>query len=161
MPAQPRRTRPDDTATASAMGRAMNVLAALLLALGEGSHRFSMVAERTNGAIVTADFSLSLGMAPVRVSHSKETYLRFFALLTFALEYSTVRSAVLVATTADEPFPRACGWSVRDGWLHPMDTRELQEAVMPCPDVAATLRLVYPAPALHHPDEPDEGNAHE
>lgn len=161
MPAQPRLTRPADTATASAMGRAMNVLAALLLALGEGSHRFSIVAERTNGAIVTADFSLSLGMAPVRVSHSKETYLRFFALLTFALEYSTVRSAVLVATTADEPFPRACGWSVRDGWLHPMDTRELQEAVMPCPDVAATLRLVYPAPELHHPDEPAEGNAHE
>jgi len=157
MPAQTRLTPPHDAATASAMGRATNVLAALLVALGEGSHQFSIVAERTNDTIVTADFSLSLGMAPVRVSHSTETCLPFFALLTFALEYSTVRHAVLVATTADEPFPRACGWSVRDGWLHPLDTNELQEAVMPCPDVAATLRLVYPAPALHHPDEPTEG----
>ncbi|MEW1648439.1 hypothetical protein [Streptomyces sp. NPDC091219] len=161
MPAQPRLTRPEDAVTASAMGRAVTVLSALLLTLGEGSHQLSVVAERTNDTIVTADLSLTLGMAPVRVNHSKETYLRFLALLTFALEYSTVRRAVLVATTPDAPFLRACGWSVRDGWLHPMDANELQEAVTPCSEVAATLRLVYPAPTLHHPDEPAEGNAHE
>ncbi|MER5924889.1 hypothetical protein [Streptomyces mirabilis] len=161
MPARPELIRPDDAATAAAMSRAMNSLTALLVALGEGSHQFNIVAERTNDTIVTADLSLSAGASPLRVKHTEEGYLRFFALLTFALEYSTIRRAVLVATTADEPFPRACGWTVRDGWLHPMDRRELQEALTPCPDVTAPLRLAYPAPALYHPDEPTEENAHE
>ncbi|MFE4824084.1 hypothetical protein ACFRFU_48640 [Streptomyces sp. NPDC056704] len=161
MPARPELIRPDDAATAAAMSRAMNALTALLVALGEGSHQFNIVAERTNDTIVTAALSLSTGTSPLRVNHTEEGYLRFFALLTFALEYSTIRRAVLVATTADEPFPRACGWTVRDGWLHPMDRRELQEALTPCPDVTAPLRLAYPAPALYHPDEPTEENAHE
>ncbi|MFD7284018.1 hypothetical protein ACFV80_45350 [Streptomyces sp. NPDC059862] len=158
---KPELTRPDDAATAVAMDRTVTVLAALLLALGEGSHQPNIVAERTNDTIVTAEFPLAVEAAPLRVPHSEEEYLRFFALLTFALEYSTIRRAVLMATTADEPFPRACGWTVREGWLHPMDRRELQEAVIPSPDIAAPLRLVYPAPALHHPDEPAEENTHE
>ncbi|MEU6261464.1 hypothetical protein [Streptomyces sp. NPDC047043] len=158
---EPRATRRADAVTASAVGRAVHVLAALLLVLDEGSHQFSIVAERTNGTTVTADLSLSVGAAPLRVTHCAEEYLRFLALLTFALEYSAVRHAVLVATTADEPSPRACGWTVRAGWLHPMDTRELQEAVIPCPGSAEPLRLVYPAPTLHRPDEATEEHAHE
>ncbi|MFJ3311094.1 hypothetical protein ACIPSA_50905 [Streptomyces sp. NPDC086549] len=156
MPARPELIRPDDAATAAAMGRAMNALTALLVALGEGSHQFNIVAERTNDTIVTADLTLSVGASPLRVKHTEEGYLRFFALLTFALEYSTIRRAVLVATTADEPFPRACGWNVRDGWLHPMDRRELQEAVIPHPDVIAPLRLVHDAPELPHIPDTDE-----
>lgn len=38
-----------DIVTASAAGRTVDVLAALLLALGEGSHQLSIVAERANG----------------------------------------------------------------------------------------------------------------
>ncbi|MFE4629283.1 hypothetical protein [Streptomyces mirabilis] len=72
-----------------------------------------------------------------------------------------MRHAVLVATTADEPFARVCGWTVRAGWLHPLEARELQEALTPCPDVTAPPCLAYPAPALHHPDEVTEENAHE
>ncbi|MEE1672220.1 hypothetical protein RCR19_43235 (plasmid) [Streptomyces sp. WAC07094] len=49
------------------------------------------------------------------------------------LEGSTVRSAVMVATTAAEPHPRAYDWTARSGWLHPMDTAELRQAVIPCP----------------------------
>lgn len=153
MPAHPELIRPDDAATAAAMGRAMNALTALLVALGEGRHQLDIVAERTNDTIVTADLTLSVGASPLRVKHTEEGYLRFFALLTFALEYSTIRRAVLVATTAEEPFPRACGWTVRDGRLHPMDRRELQEAVMPHPDAVAPLHLVYDAPEL--PEIPD------
>ena len=158
---EPQATRSGDAVTASAVARAVHVLAALLLALDEGSHQLSIVAERTNGTTVTADLSLSVGAAPLRVTHCAEEYLRFLALLTFALEYSTVRHAVLVATTADEPSPRACGWTVRAGWLHPMEARALQEAVRPCPGSTEPLRLVYPAPTLHHPDELTEENAHE
>ena len=157
MPAHPELIRPDDAATAAVMGRAMNALTALLVALGEGSHQLNIVAERTNDTIVTADLTLSVGASPLRVKHTEEGYLRFFALLTFALEYSTIRRAVLVATTADEPFPRACGWTVRDGRLHPMDRRELQEAVMPHPDAVAPLHLVYDAPEL--PEIPDNDEA--
>ncbi|MEU6653404.1 hypothetical protein ABZ904_29205 [Streptomyces sp. NPDC046900] len=150
-----------DAVTASAVGRAANVLAALLLALGEGSHQLSIVAERANDTTATADLSLSVGAAPLRVTHCAKEYVRFLALLTFALEYSALRHAVLVATTADEPFARACGWTVRAGWLHPMEVRALQEAVIPCPEVAGPRLLVYPAPALYHPDEPAEENTHE
>ncbi|MGW2556419.1 hypothetical protein [Streptomyces sp. NPDC001635] len=81
-------------------------------------------------------------------------------MLTFALEYTAVRHAVLVATTADEPSPRACGWTVRAGWLHPMEARALQEAITPCPGATEPPRLAYPAPSLHHPDEPAEENTH-
>ncbi|MFC8664002.1 hypothetical protein [Streptomyces sp. NPDC057199] len=158
---EPKATRTGDVVTASAVGRAVNLLASLLLALDEGSHQLTIVAERTNDTTVSADLPLSVGAAPLRVSHSAREYLRFLALLTFALEYSTVRHAVLVATTADGPFARACGWTVRAGRLHPMKVRELREAVTPCPDVTAPLRLVYPAPALCHPDEPTEENAHD
>ncbi|GGP80907.1 hypothetical protein [Streptomyces melanogenes] len=156
---EPKVTRTGEIVTASAVGRAVHVLAALLLALDEGSHHLSIVAERTNGTTVSAELSLSVGAAPLRVTHSATEYLRFLALVTFALEYCTVRHAVLVATTADEPAPRACGWTVRAGWLHPLGTRELREAAMPCPGVTAP-RLVYRAPVLHHPDESTE-DAHE
>lgn len=89
----------------------------------------------------------------LRMTHCAEEDLRFLALLPFALEYCTVRHAVLVTTTADEPFARARVWTVRAGWLHPMEVRALQEAVIPCPEVTGPLRLVYPAPALFHPGE--------
>ncbi|MGW2556418.1 hypothetical protein [Streptomyces sp. NPDC001635] len=57
-----------DAVTTSAVGRAVNVLAALLLALGEGSHQLSIVAERANGT-TAAELSLSVGAAPLRVTH--------------------------------------------------------------------------------------------
>ncbi|WP_327591439.1 hypothetical protein [Streptomyces chartreusis] len=86
-------------------------------------------------------------------------------LLVFALEGSTMRTAVLVATTAAEPGPRACGWAVREGWLHPMDTAALQAAalqaaVLPCPGVPAVAREVYPAPALPELPDADEECPH-
>ncbi|MEW2468791.1 hypothetical protein AB0919_27850 [Streptomyces sp. NPDC046994] len=51
----------DDVVTASAVGRAVDVLAALLLVLGEGSRRLSIVVERANGRTATA--GLSVGVA--------------------------------------------------------------------------------------------------
>ncbi|MEU9919490.1 hypothetical protein [Streptomyces sp. NPDC051001] len=158
---EPTATESRDIATASAVGRAVNVLAALLLALDEGSHQLTIVAERQSGTTVSAGLSLSVGAAPLRVTHDAEAYLRFLALLTFALEYSTVRHAVLVATTAEEPAARACGWTVRAGWLHPMETRELHDTALSRPDIPAPLRVAYPAPTLHHPDESAEERVHE
>ncbi|MEU7967321.1 hypothetical protein AB0D09_28240 [Streptomyces sp. NPDC049097] len=150
-----------DAVTASAVGRAVNVLAALLLALGKGSHQLSIVAERANGTTTTADLSLSVEAAPLRVTHCAKEYLRFLALLTFALEYTAVHHAVLVATTTDEPCGHACGWTVRAGWLYPIQARALQEAITPCPGVTdPPPPLAYLAPSLHHPDEPVEENTH-
>ena len=77
-------------------------------------------------------------------------------MLVFALEGSTISRAVLIATTAAEPRPRACGWTVRDGWLHPMDTADLRAAVAPCPGSSAVDREVYPAPVLVKPSGMDE-----
>lgn len=154
-------TTTGDVVTASAVGRAVDVLAVLLLALDKGRHHLTIVAERQSGTTVSAGLSLSVGAAPLRVTHDAKAYLRFLALLTFALEYSTVRHAVLVATTAEEPAARACGWTVRAGWLHPMEARELQDTALSRLDIPASLDVVYPAPTLHHPDESAVESAHE
>lgn len=158
MPSRPELTHPGDAAIEAAMSRTLTALTAVFGALGDGEHTLNLVAERTDDAFVAGRTDLSIGLEPIRLAVlDEDAFCALRALLVFALEGSTMRSAVLVATTATEPNPRACGWSVRDGWLHPMDTAELQEAVIPCPDVAAVTREVYPAPVLLQlPDsEPD------
>lgn len=142
--------RPDNAATASAMGRALHALTALLPALGEGSHELSINAERTDGTEMSADLYVSVEPGSWRVDHSAEEYVQFFVLLTFALEHSTVRDAVLVATTADAGI-RACGWDVRDGWLHPIAPAELHKAVMSFPADDTAPHVVCHAPVLHRP----------
>lgn len=82
-------------------------------------------------------------------------------LLVFALEASTIRSAVLIAATASQPRPRTRGWAVRDGWLHPLDTDGLQAAAVPCPDAMAVEREVYPAPALLQQPDSNRENPHD
>jgi hypothetical protein len=131
------------------MGRALHALTALLPALGEGSHALNINAERTDGTEASADLHVTVEPGSVRVDHSPEEYGRFFVLLTSALENSTVHDAILVATTTDAS-PRVCGWDVRAGWLHPMDTAELHQTVtsLPADDAAP---LVCHAPVLHRP----------
>ncbi|MET8030614.1 hypothetical protein [Streptomyces avermitilis] len=85
-----------------------------------------------------------------------DTFDDLAMLLVFALEGSTVTGAGLIATTAAEPRPRAYGWTVRDGWLHPMDTANVQAAIIPCPGSSAVDREVYPAPVLIKPSGMDE-----
>ncbi|MGW2939105.1 hypothetical protein ACWDA7_46990 [Streptomyces sp. NPDC001156] len=128
------------------MSRTLTALTALGVALGEGEHQLSLVAERVDHRFVRAEVLVSVGGAPpwLRMPpQAEEDFVRLRALLVFALEGSTVRHAVLVASTAAEPNPRACGWTVRAGWLHPMDPAALQQAVIPCPGVFAPLRKVY------------------
>ncbi|WP_328349045.1 hypothetical protein OG800_49245 [Streptomyces sp. NBC_00445] len=149
---EPELPRPDDDAPASgaAMGRALHALTALLPALGEGSHELNITADRTDGTEASADLYVSVEPGSLRVDHSDEEFVQFFMLLTFALDNS-VRDAVLVATTADAGL-RACGWDVRAGWLHPMDTHEFHVAVTSCSaDDPAPPVLVCHAPVLHHP----------
>ncbi|CCK24386.1 hypothetical protein BN159_8498 [Streptomyces davaonensis JCM 4913] len=152
---EPQLPRPDDAATASAMGRALHALTALLPALGEGSHELSINAERTDGTEMRASLYVTVEPGSWRVHNSPEEYVHFFVLLTFALEHSTVRDAVLVATTANAGI-HACGWDVRNGWLHPMDTSELQEAAaaFSVPDAASLV--VCHAPVLHRPHQTAE-----
>ncbi|MBW8707013.1 hypothetical protein MBT84_46025 [Streptomyces sp. MBT84] len=57
-----------DIVTASAAGRTVDVLAALLLALGEGSHQLSIVTERANSTTASAGLSLSAEVAPLCVA---------------------------------------------------------------------------------------------
>lgn len=158
MPARPELIRPDNAAIAAAMSRALTALAALVQALGDGEHTINLVAERTDDTFVRGEADLSVGTAPLRLAVlDEDDYAALRTLLVFALEGSTVRGAVLVATTAAEPHRRACGWTVGNGWLHPMDTAELQQAVIPCPGVSAVLREVYDAPVLpqiHRRGEP-------
>jgi len=161
MPAPPELAYPGDAAIEAAMSRTLTALSAVLQALGDGEHTLNLVAERTDHAFVTGRCDLSIGMAPLRLAVlDEDEFCALRMLLVLALEASTMRSAVLIATTAAEPNPRACGWSVRDGWLHPMDTAALQAAVIPCPDVAAVEREVYPAPVLLQLPDSDEETPH-
>lgn len=147
---EPELPRPDDAATASDMGRALHALTALFPALGEGSHELSITAARTDGTEVSADLYVSAEPGSLRVDHSAEEYVRFFVLLTFALEESTARDALLLATTADAGI-RAYGWEVRGGWLRPIDPAELQQAVTSTPADNAAPYVVCHAPELHRP----------
>ncbi|MGV9567827.1 MULTISPECIES: hypothetical protein [unclassified Streptomyces] len=157
MPARPELTRPDDAAIAAAMSRTLIALAVLVQTLGDGEHTINLMAARTDDTFVRTEADLSVGTAPLRLAVlDEDDYCAVRALLVFALEGSTVTSAVLVATTAAEPNPRACGWTVRNGWLHPMDTAEFQQAVIPCPGVPAVLREVYDAPVLTQISDTDE-----
>jgi hypothetical protein len=131
------------------MSRTLAALTALFQALGNGEHTINLGAERTDDMFVRAQADLSVGTAPLRLAVlDEDDYCALRTLLVFALEGSTVRSAVLVATTATEPHPSACGWAVRNGWLHPVDTAELQQAVIPCPGAPAVRRDLYDAPVL-------------
>ncbi|MGW5640331.1 hypothetical protein [Streptomyces sp. NPDC003832] len=157
MPAHPELPRPGDTAVAAATGRARNTLTALLTALGEGRHELSIVAEHTDSTISTADLTLFVTVSPSLTTPTAGGWLRFLTLLTSALEGSAVRAAVLVVTTAAEPLPRTCGWTVRGGRLRPMNTTALKASVAPCPGAATTERTVYPAPPVPLPDRAQEG----
>ncbi|WP_202120905.1 hypothetical protein [Streptomyces sp. BA2] len=149
MPARPDLTRPEDASIAAAMNRTLDALAALVLELGDGEHTINLLAQRADDTHARALADLSVNTGPLRMAVlDEEEFCALRMLLVFALEGSTVRSAVLVATTAAEPNPRACGWTVHDGWLRPMDTADLQLAVIPCPDVPAVEREVYDAPVL-------------
>lgn len=157
MPARPELIRPDEASTDAAMGRALDALAAVFQAIGPGEHALSIVSMRTDGAQLSRTADLSLATDPMRVAVlDEDAYDEVAMLLVFALEGSTVTGAVLIATTAAEPRPRACGWTVRAGWLYPMDTAELHAAVTPCPGSPAVDREVYPAPALIDPSGMDE-----
>ncbi|WP_031487289.1 hypothetical protein [Streptomyces bicolor] len=161
MPARPELIHPGDAAIAAAMSRTLTALTAVFQALGDGEHTLNLVAQRTDDAFVTGRTDLSIGTKPIRLAVlDRDEFCALRTLLVFALEGSTMRGAVMVATTAAAPNPRACGWTIRDGWLHPMDTAELQAAVIPCPGVSAVTREVYPAPVLPQLSDSDEEDSH-
>jgi hypothetical protein len=157
MSARPELVRPDDAAIAAAARCTLRAIAALLQALGDGEHTLSLVADRTDDVVIPARADVSFGGAPARLTvRDDDEFQALCTLLTFALEGSTVRRAVLVATTVAEPQPRACGWTVRHGWLPPMDTASMRRAVTPCPGVNAVHRQVYTAPILTQYADNDE-----
>ncbi|MFD8221926.1 hypothetical protein ACFXKC_10885 [Streptomyces sp. NPDC059340] len=159
MPARPELIRPDEASTEAAMDRTLDALAAVFRALGPGEHALSIASVRTDGAQLSRTADLSLATDPMHIAVlDEDAYAALAMLLVFALEGSTVTGAVLIATTAAEPRPRACGWTVRDGWLHPMDTADAQAAVTPCPGSSAVDREVYPAQVLIKPSGIDEEN---
>lgn len=148
---EPQPPRPNNAATTSAMGHALHALTTLLTALGEGEHELALSAERTDGTEMNADLTVSIQPGTCRVENSAEHYVRFFVLLTFALENSTIADAVLIATTTANANPRACGWDIHDGWLHPINPADLHQTLTPHPpDDAAPISVCH-APTLHHP----------
>lgn len=161
MPARPELTQPDEASTEAAMDRALDALAAVFDAIGPGERTLDIAILRTDGIPLcqTVQFSPT---SEVQLSGilGDDDYYTLAVLLVFALEGSTVTGATLIATTAAEPRPRTCGWTVRDGWLHPMDTAALEVALIPCPGVAAEDRAVYTAPVLIQPTGTAETNGH-
>ncbi|MBK6018679.1 hypothetical protein [Streptomyces sp. MBT53] len=149
---EPNLPQPDSAVTASAMGRALHALTTLLPALGEGGHQLSISVERTDGMELSADLYVSVEPGAWRVDQSAEEYTRFFVLLTFSLEGTTVRDASLVAMTADAG-TRVRGWDVQDGWLHPIARTELQKVTTSFPADDASPYTAGHAPVLPPPPE--------
>ncbi|MFE7077124.1 hypothetical protein ACFU96_44270 [Streptomyces sp. NPDC057620] len=161
MSERPELIRPDDASIEAAMIRAQDALAAVLHAIGDGAHTLSLAVYRTDGAHLWRETDVLIASDPVRLATlDQDSYATLRMLLVFALEGSTVTDAVLIATTAAEPRPRACGWTARRGWLQPMGTSVLQSAVTPCPGSSAVDREVYPAPALVRRSDLDDRRSH-
>lgn len=149
MPSGPENERPDDAAIQVAMNRTLKVLTALVAELGDGEHVINLVMQTRDRGYLAGHADLSVGLHPVRLGLlDADAFDDLRTLLVFALEGSTVRDAILVATTAAEPTPRACGWTARDGWLHPINTAELRSALKTRPEVPTLVREVYDAPPL-------------
>ncbi|MER6691128.1 hypothetical protein [Streptomyces minutiscleroticus] len=142
--------RPNDVDVVAAASRAETVLATLVAALGEGAHQLSLALDRIDGVFLTADVSLKLTPDALYLPEEggEDEFVKLRMLLVYALEGSTARSAVLIATTLSDLVPRVRGWSARDGWLHPMDPAELERSQAPCADGPAPLRQFVPAPVL-------------
>ena len=147
--------QPDNAATASATGRALHALTTLLPALGEGSHELSLSVERRDGTELSAALYVSAEPGAWRVDQSAEEYLRFFVLLTFSLDGTTVRDASLVAMTADAG-THVRGWDVQDGWLHPIAPAELQMVATSFATDDASPYTVGDALVLPPPPETEE-----
>ncbi|MFF0737712.1 hypothetical protein ACFYVK_39635 [Streptomyces chartreusis] len=148
---EPQHHRPPNPVPASAMGRALHALTAVIPALGEGSHELNLTADRPDGTGIITELNVTVAPGSVHVDRSAEEYMRFFTVLTFALEQSTVRDATLIAATSADR-PRTCGWEVREGWLHPIDPADLRSAVTAhlTADEAASL-VICSAPVLRRP----------
>ncbi|MFI6340766.1 hypothetical protein [Streptomyces sp. NPDC050535] len=159
MPARPELIEPDEASIQAAMDRALAVLASVFQAIGPGQHTLSIAAIRKDSTQLSHSADLSLSTHPMRMAVlDPDGYSTLVMLLVFALEGSTVDDAALIATTSAEPRPRAYGWTVEHGWLNPMDTAALQDAVIPCPGICAVDREVLPAPTLIKPSGTDEKN---
>ncbi|MGV9705299.1 hypothetical protein [Streptomyces sp. NPDC003483] len=152
MPARTGLHRPDPASTEAAMDRTLDALTAVFRALGPGEHTLDIALMRTDDLPLCHGAEFPSG-ADVELTGilGDDDYYTLAMLLVFALEGSTVTDATLIATTITEPCPRVCGWTVRDGWLHPMDTATLEAALTPCPGTEADDRDVYAAPALPQP----------
>ncbi|GAA3592620.1 hypothetical protein [Streptomyces osmaniensis] len=148
---EPQLPRPSAPVPASAMGRALHALTALFPALGEGSHELNLTADHRDGAVVAISLNVTVTAESVCVDHPADEYMRFFTVLTFALEPSAVHDVTLIAATrADRPC--VCGWEIREGWLHPIDAADVRSAVTAhlAPEEAASL-VICSAPVLRRP----------
>ncbi|GGW85415.1 hypothetical protein [Streptomyces galilaeus] len=159
MPARPGFIPPDKAATEAAMDRTLDALAAVFEAIGRGQRTLDIAIMRTDGVPLcqTVEFSPTTNIELSGIL-GDDDYYTLAVFLVFALEGSTVTGATLIATTAAKPRPRTCGWTVHDGWLHPMNTAAVEVALTPCPGVAAEDREIYTAPALPEPTASDEGS---
>ncbi|WP_199550134.1 hypothetical protein [Streptomyces sp. N35] len=158
MSARPELIRPDRSALQAAMDRTRTALPYLVVKLGEGTHTLHLVAVRADRTPLAASAELFISHDPVHLSIGDDREFNTLRmLLAYALDSTTTRSAVLIATTVTgEPTARACGWTVRDRWLHPMETAELEAAFVPCPGTTGIQPDVYPAPVLPRPNQPAE-----
>ncbi|MET7746484.1 hypothetical protein [Streptomyces sp. NPDC005385] len=158
MPARPGLTQPDKDATEAAMARALDALAAVFDAIGPGERTLDIAILTTDGVPLCQSVEFS-ATADVQLSGilGADDFYTLAVLLVFALEGSTVTGSTLIATTAAEPRPRTCGWTIHDGWLHPMTSTDVDVALIPCPGVTGKDRDIYTAPELPEPAADDEG----
>ncbi|WP_338704381.1 hypothetical protein V2W30_41395 (plasmid) [Streptomyces sp. Q6] len=148
--------RPHDQALSAAQERAFDAYAKILRVLGNGTHHLSFAAQTVAGDYVVQKVTVTLRVGDgVELACRPADFTALQVALTVALEGSTVRGAVLIAHSeragAAGRHLVACGWRLRDGWLHGLDIADLAVSVRPCRGGDAPPTVVRPAPELPAP----------
>lgn len=142
--------RPPRVAVAAAFERAHHAITCAVAAAGPGAHRLDYAAEELSGVLTTRSLTVVCRVdEDVHVEADTAQLLLLRAALTFGLEGSTVRRAVLLLASSPDDEPVVCGWSVSDGWLHPKAPAEIR--LVKVPGRPGALPTAYAAPAFSEP----------
>lgn len=144
--------RPDDHAIRAAFEKSAAALARILTALGTGVHTLSYAAQDVDGRFVVETATITITIENDSVNDfqgDRRSTDRVHKALTFGLEGSVVRSAVLLAVTSRPGAPAVvCGWRVTEGWFRPLHPDQLVQVVLTGYHRGGPLPQRYTAPNL-------------
>ncbi|MFF4189122.1 hypothetical protein ACFYZ9_38635 [Streptomyces sp. NPDC001691] len=121
---------------AAVLKQAQDAFFALLDVLGAGVHTVVCYVESPFGGQVGFLHLLTDDDALIAVDEVEA--LAFWVTLSFGLQPGATGGVVVRTTTPDDA-QSARGWSLRDGWLHPLTAREVRNAYSVSPESGAPM----------------------